>query len=908
MGRVTLSTNGVRDFACQRLEDRCLLSVSLDRVGALGGEVNDIAVAGAYVYEATSDGLQVVDVSSPLSPALAGSIVTPQAVRKIVVSGSYAYLTGETSDLYVVNVSNAASPVLTATYATAGYIWGIDLAGTLAYLACGSSGIQVIDVSNPASPALKGVCSTPGEAADVKIVGTLAYVADDFSGLQIINVADPASPVLGSAVPLLPASCTPRLIEADGQYAYMVYLIDGISTYGLQVVDISDADAPVMAGTYENLLYAQDLEIEGSHAFVAQRGMGLAVLDISNPAAPQSMATCSTPGDAYGVEVTGSYAYVADYRNGLAVVDVADASHPAVAGTFAKPRYLEGVAVSGNYAYLADGPVGLQIVNISDPAHPLLSATYRSTDWPTSVLVVGSYAYVVGSSIEILDVSNPLAPTRLGKLSLGSAGLDIALGGSYVYIADGLGGLKIVDVSNPSAPSLTASYAMPHYPLRIAISGVYAYVIDTAGQIQITDISNPASPSLLQTYEGIDGAQDIEIIGSLAYVACGSGGLKILSLSNPLSPTLLGTVLPQDAALGESARRVTVDDGYAYVTASYALNDNLALLAIDVNNPVSPTLVAKSTVRDTTAMPVAVKDSYVYGADGYRGLEIFDLRQVPNVAPVALSISASAVAEHRAAGTTVGVFSATDPNTGDTFTYSLVAGTGSADNAAFTIQDGRLKTRWGFDYEGKRSYSVRVRATDQDGLFVEQAFTIAITNVVESGAKALVISGTSRNDTISLSMVGDKLRLTMNGKRTDYSAAKISSLTINAMGGADRVTIGAGVRPVKIYGGDGNDSLSGGENADYLDGGNGNDVLSGGDGNDKLYGQAGADKLYGGSGADKLYGGAGVDYLYGQDGDDELFAIDRTTDHLSGGNGSDKAHWDSAKDHRIDRIESLLKS
>jgi hypothetical protein len=63
---------------------------------------------------------------------------------------------------------------------------------------------------------------------------------------------------------------------------------------------------------------------------------------------------------------------------------------------------------------------------------------------------------------------------------------------------------------------------------------------------------------------------------------------------------------------------------------------------------------------------------------------------------------------------------------GNTFTYSLVDGDGSTDNAAFTIARGWLKTAAVFHYAAKQSYSIRVRVTDQGGLWYEQPFVITV--------------------------------------------------------------------------------------------------------------------------------------------------------------------------------------
>jgi O-glycosyl hydrolase len=103
-----------------------------------------------------------------------------------------------------------------------------------------------------------------------------------------------------------------------------------------------------------------------------------------------------------------------------------------------------------------------------------------------------------------------------------------------------------------------------------------------------------------------------------------------------------------------------------------------------------------------------------------------------NSTPTDISLSNTNVAENLPAGTTVGNFSTTDPDAGNTFTYALVGGAGSTDNGSFTITNNTLYTTVSFNYEVKNSYSIRIRSTDQGGLYFEEAFTILVTNVNES--------------------------------------------------------------------------------------------------------------------------------------------------------------------------------
>ncbi|MBI5774413.1 MAG: choice-of-anchor D domain-containing protein [Verrucomicrobia bacterium] len=103
-----------------------------------------------------------------------------------------------------------------------------------------------------------------------------------------------------------------------------------------------------------------------------------------------------------------------------------------------------------------------------------------------------------------------------------------------------------------------------------------------------------------------------------------------------------------------------------------------------------------------------------------------------NDAPIQISLSGTNAAENAASGATVGTFSATDPDAGDTAAFTLVTGTGDTDNASFSITDGALQTAAVFDYEAKNSYRIRVRATDGGGLYFERQFDLAILDAPEA--------------------------------------------------------------------------------------------------------------------------------------------------------------------------------
>ena len=226
-----------------------------------------------------------------------------------------------------------------------------------------------------------------------------------------------------------------------------------------------------------------------------------------------------------------------------------------------------------------------------------------------------------------------------------------------------------------------------------------------------------------------------------------------------------------------------------------------------------------------------------------------------NQAPTDLTLSNSTIAENQAIGTAIGTFTSTDPDTGNTLSYSLVTGTGDIDNALFAISDNQLQSNGIFDFETKNSYSIRVKTTDQGGLSYEKDLTIGITNVDEQRSLFLTpqqdlfineglndtVTGTfanlQQNDNINGGAGIDTLILS-GGIASNIVTINASSTTnqLNIAGttvkGFERFDLGGFLGKVTYTGTTANDWVKTGAGADVLNGGLGSDTLIGGLGND----------------------------------------------------------------------------
>jgi gliding motility-associated-like protein len=103
-----------------------------------------------------------------------------------------------------------------------------------------------------------------------------------------------------------------------------------------------------------------------------------------------------------------------------------------------------------------------------------------------------------------------------------------------------------------------------------------------------------------------------------------------------------------------------------------------------------------------------------------------------NNAPTAISLSSYKFLENLPLRTPVATLTSTDADSGDTFTYALVAGDGDKDNSNFRIVNDQLTVNAKMDYETQAAFSIRLRSTDQNGCAAEKAITLSLINEVEA--------------------------------------------------------------------------------------------------------------------------------------------------------------------------------
>lgn len=223
-------------------------------------------------------------------------------------------------------------------------------------------------------------------------------------------------------------------------------------------------------------------------------------------------------------------------------------------------------------------------------------------------------------------------------------------------------------------------------------------------------------------------------------------------------------------------------------------------------------------------------------------------------------------------------FSANDPSPGDQqadMTYHIDwDGNGTIDQTIVGSAFGVNTTR---SYSASGSYTIRVTATDRDGMTSEVA-TLPVTVVNwallqdqnDPSKTDLHWGGTNGIDAYGFLPGGFVLIQAQNNQFFPSPQVIVTGnfngkLYVYGQGSNDLLLANVMTQPLVFFGGDGDDVLVGGRDGDMLYGGNGNDILIGGtlstDGNDSIYGGSGNDLIIGHFGADLLDGGAGRDLI-----------------------------------------------
>lgn len=435
-----------------------------------------------------------------------------------------------------------------------------------------------------------------------------------------------------------------RDLAISGSYVYLVTARGG-GNARFYVVDASDTSAPQLVSELNPSGKLFSIALSGNYAYVAtDRNNGeLRVVNITNPQSPSLGAELDVESneDGLSIAIEGTYLYLGTNGNPspgenpeFYIFSLANPAVPTLVGSLEIPGspHVQGIAPVGSRVYLAtsNGSGEIQTVDVSNPASPQLVATgtedLANCDRATNVSISSTKAYVTCSGTQglyVLSLASVDNPSVLGSLALGGVANDVAVSGSFAYLATEISGSQFerVAIADPARLVVNGTTALDGPGRAIAISGTCAYVTTNGNEQELAIICGAGGGDTLSEAGSFDtpGTEDgrsLALQGTTAFLGTGDA-LYAVDISLPENPTLLGSL-----ATGGSVEDIALDGSNAYLATT---RSDAELLVVSIANPSSLTVLGSYNTPDP-GQSVAVSGSHLYfGTAGSGQFLILDI-------------------------------------------------------------------------------------------------------------------------------------------------------------------------------------------------------------------------------------------------------------------------------------------
>ena len=289
-----------------------------------------------------------------------------------------------------------------------------------------------------------------------------------------------------------------------------------------------------------------------------------------------------------GMVIDDKYVWISDHKQGLWRVDrCTGANAGAVSGEDSKSWDIWWYDPYGNYPQSPDA------------ANPLLPDPYSEGYFIFEAAANGSvYVFNTVKPTTSTDKATYITTISTGAgIAYGIYATEVSLAVPKLYVAT-TSGVMVYDITDPFNPTLITTLlpTLDFVSVR-GIEGhgyVYAnsltdnmtYVIDIATNTVVSSISYGITTTIRRPWVYMDDSGNYFL-----YVVNDSGDLWIVDINNPLSPTIITSWnSPAGGVANLPGGSVYVKDDFAYVLTSKG-NDQGYLYMLDVSNPANPVLV-----------------------------------------------------------------------------------------------------------------------------------------------------------------------------------------------------------------------------------------------------------------------------------------------------------------------------
>lgn len=642
-----------------------------------------VASEGNLAVLGDSGRIAILNVSNRADPEFVSRHVVRSDARDVTMMGHHACVADALAGLEIIDLSDPSAPWLAGQYPMSAPANSVTVDGSIGYVAA-RDGLHVVDLSEPGNPRKTGFWPTAGDSQKVFVSGNFSFVAalpgvEGSGGLHILDTTDFSNPRWVATY-----GTTARDVTVSGNYAYVVVLSEntvppfkGQTNFleELHVVDITNPHSPerklIIPTSAQSLVHSIDRIYVAGSAQIMPFGLGggipnmtgLTVFDVRDPIQPLTRGNYIHVGDRHArdIAVSDRIVYLTDHTwfcgHGcyfqaatVRALDISDPTNPQSVGAYRLPDYPEelpvrsdlGVATSGSLILVAAGGSGLHVLKTA-PSNPQSAGNYDATVPVSNVTVYDHHLYLTESfwdplsdrqrwRLEIIDPSSPSAPRSIGTYETTNAIVTAALSTNRAVLLEAgqeqVAYLKIFETIDPASMVAKGNYSIPGQAVDLVVSGPFAYLLVrdvregtnfVHGMLEAFDLSDAETPRRIGRYRFDQNPITMTVAGNRAYIVevdpMGSTErrLEIVDLIDASNPRRIGQFYTSNVLVD-----VVVAGRYAYLAAQPDFGGSEfagGLCILDVHNPSEPKVVGR-IFEGLYSRGVAVLGDYIYLLEG----------------------------------------------------------------------------------------------------------------------------------------------------------------------------------------------------------------------------------------------------------------------------------------------------
>jgi hypothetical protein len=483
----------------------------------------DMALVGRLGYLADADTLIILDLSEPDFPIVVGSVGLSGLARRVVISEGFAYVTLGEAGVELIDVSFPITPQPLATVDTPGEATGVAVSRNLVFIADGAN-LIVLNVSDPTQPRLLESFGVDGIIRDVRVEGETVYAIASFeagtSQLFTISASNPSRLRLMGTVNF--AGEAARLTVSVNR-AYVAALCEGV-----MFLDLSRRDTPRLLGAYAEPSCFTEVAAYRTTVFVGRSLKDVAIVDASDAAEPRLVGTIN--GSAATVVGAQGLLAVAD-MTGITIYSLANPASPAQQGQlrFRDPVTIHTIAASGTLVAIGTSD-SILLVDLSNPRRPTSRGTIAGPALKLAIEDQWLLAARGTDGLSVIDVSNPNRPqtvTQVASMDPLFGTTSVAASGGRVFLGEFFIGVRIFSLSSMARLSEIGRYEAPS-PVGLIVKDPKLHIADQFRGLEMVDVTDPVRPSLISTFNPGGSITSLALEGNRIYLVDSRSGVWIV--------------------------------------------------------------------------------------------------------------------------------------------------------------------------------------------------------------------------------------------------------------------------------------------------------------------------------------------------------------------------------------------